>query len=132
MEESKLKYSLSLFESANHRLLEALEVEVRGENDLAIDGSIQRFEFTFEMSWKTLKRFLSHKGIEAKTPRDCFQEAFKLGWLAEGDTLWTAMIDDRNRTSHTYDRKIAQNVYGSLVPYARAYSALIDRLGKEI
>lgn len=128
MPDEKLSYSLKLFYESLQRLSEALEHTPKNETDLAIDGTIQRFEFTFEMSWKTLKRFLNHNGIEAKTPRDCFKQSFKLGWLTEGDDLWMRMIDDRNSTSHTYNRELAQKVYSHIMDYHKAYNRLYDTL----
>jgi hypothetical protein len=49
------------------RLEEALRVA--SEEPLAIDGTIQRFEFTFELFWKTVRRALARQGVEANSPR---------------------------------------------------------------
>ena len=122
-QKDKLEYSIKMFSDAITRFNEALGTPVGDENSIVIDASIQRFEFSFEMSWKTIKRFLEHKGIVAKTPRDCFKEAFKLGWISN-DNLWSQMIEDRNRTSHTYNRKIAHEVYLSLPKYFEVYTNL--------
>ena len=51
----EITYSLRKFNQAITRLGEAIEEK---ESDLKIDATIQRFEFTFELSWKTLKRVL--------------------------------------------------------------------------
>lgn len=124
MEKSKLDYSLKLYREALLKLDEALQIPVQSKDDIVIDGSIQRFEFTFEMCWKTLKRFLEHKGISAKTPRDVLKQAFKLGWLGEDDTLWVQMIDDRNQTSHTYNRDTAEKVYSNLKSYLSLFKTV--------
>ena len=126
-DKAKLEYAIKMFTEAVTRLDEALVIKPEGEHSLVIDASIQRFEFSFEMSWKTLKRFLEYKGLEAKSPRDCFKMAFKAGWLTNDD-LWSQMIEDRNRTSHTYDKKIAHAVYGNLVRYLEAFKELRGRL----
>jgi len=76
------------------------------------------------MSWKTLKRFLYHEGVRAKTPREVFKEGFRLGLLKEGDTFWSQMIEDHNRTSHTYDEAVAKELYLRLDKYLKAFEEL--------
>jgi nucleotidyltransferase substrate binding protein (TIGR01987 family) len=41
-------------------------------------GAIQAFEFSYELSWKTMKRILAYKGIDVRSPRDTFREAAAL------------------------------------------------------
>jgi nucleotidyltransferase substrate binding protein (TIGR01987 family) len=72
---------------------------------------IERFEFTYELSWKLLKVYLSYSGIaDVRTPREAFKEAFSVGLLNEGD-VWIDMLEDRNLTSHTYDEAEARAIY---------------------
>ncbi len=66
------------------------------------DASIQRFEFTFELAWKTTMRFARREGHECASPRDAWRAALQLRWI-EDDTVWLDMLDDRNRTRHTYN-----------------------------
>ena len=68
------------------------------------EGAIQRFEFTFELAWKTLKDYLEHSGltIQPATPRECLKVGYSAGILANGDE-WLAMLDLRNGLSHVYD-----------------------------
>ena len=89
---------------------------------LAIDGTIQRFEFTFELIWKVLKLLLAHEGIEAATPRRAISEAFRTGVITDEPT-WLAMLQTRNLTSHSYDESLALVVYRSV----REYLPEIDR-----
>src|SRR3989338_5544047 len=72
----ELDYSLSKFKNALASLAEGVK---NAHDDLDKDGVIQRFEFTFERFWKYLKFYLRDKGIEAKSPKDCLQAAFRLG-----------------------------------------------------
>ena len=51
------------FEKALNRLEEALKEE---ETDIVIDGVLHRFEFTFELAWKTMKDYLEYQGIIEK------------------------------------------------------------------
>ena len=48
---------------------------------LESEGLIQRFEYTFELSWKTLKHYLESKGVTVQFPRDVIKEAFRAGLI---------------------------------------------------
>ncbi|HEY9764756.1 MAG TPA: HI0074 family nucleotidyltransferase substrate-binding subunit [Chroococcales cyanobacterium] len=96
------------------RLGEALEIPL--ENPLAVDGTIQRFEFTFELFWKTLKAFLELEGLQTATPREALKKAFQIGWLQD-EAVWLRMIDDRNLTSHVYREAEALAIYGHIRDY---------------
>lgn len=69
-------------------------------------GLIQTFEFTFELSWKTLKDYMSEKGDTAKFPRDVIKSAFKNGLITDGH-CWIDMLEKRNELSHTYNEEQA-------------------------
>jgi nucleotidyltransferase substrate binding protein (TIGR01987 family) len=129
MDASDLEKILSQFENALQRFSEALARDIN-KDSLVLDAAIQRFEFCFELSWKVLRRYLAREGINASTPREVFKEAFKLGWLAEGDALWSRMITDRNLTSHTYNQKTALDLYSRLPGYRKACEGLLELLKK--
>ncbi|MFH0992185.1 MAG: HI0074 family nucleotidyltransferase substrate-binding subunit [bacterium] len=93
------------------KALRSLEEAVKvAKTDLEIDGVLQRFEFTFELSWKFLKYYFEEQGILVKTPRECFKEAFRSGLVTLEDTI-LHLIDDRNLTVHLYDKKISREVF---------------------
>ena len=69
-------------------------------------GIIQSFEFTFELSWKTLKDFLESMGTSVDFARDVLKEAFASQIIKNGD-LWIEMLDKRNLLKNTYDQKKA-------------------------
>ncbi len=52
--------------------------------------------------------------------------AFRLGWLTEGDEFWIQMIKDRNITSHTYSKPLENKIYARLQSYYDAYQKLIE------
>ncbi len=90
-----------------HALLEeALQTGSAGLNQLEKEGLTQRFEFTFELAWKTLKDYLEESGVQLtiSTPREVIRVAFASGILADG-TKWLEMLEHRNLLSHTYDVK---------------------------
>lgn len=101
-------------DNAMKRLEEALEEDP--SNSLIVDGTIQRFEFTIELYWKTLKRLLLIEGIETKTPRETLKEAYQAGWLNREED-WLQMLRDRNATSHTYDEAAAREIVEHIHQY---------------
>ena len=93
-------------------------------NSLVIDGTIQRFEFVIELFWKTLRRLLSLEGIQASTPKETLDEAYRIGWLKD-EAAWLQMLADRNATSHIYNEEMAERIYQNI---RRNYSELEDTL----
>jgi nucleotidyltransferase substrate binding protein (TIGR01987 family) len=73
-------------------------------NQLEKEGTVQRFEYTLELAWKTLKDYLEESGLvlTAVTPRQVIKDAFAAKILVDGQA-WIDMIDHRNLLSHTYD-----------------------------
>lgn len=105
----KLEERKQDFFKALNRLEEALKKDL--SDDIIVDGIIQRFEFTFEQSWKVMKLYLEDQGIldEAVAPRSTIRCAFKHKLISDGD-IWIEMMLDRNRTSHMYDETTALNI----------------------
>lgn len=66
-------------------------------------GLVQSFEFTFELSWKTLKDYLESEGFTPRSPRETIKQAFQSGYIEDGH-LWIEMLDKLNELSHTYNR----------------------------
>lgn len=93
------------------------------------DSAIKRFELTFELAWKSTKTYLRNKAVICQSPRDCFAEMFRLGLVAD-NPLWLKMIEDRNLSVHTYNEKLAEDIYGRLKDYLALFGELNDSLGK--
>lgn len=76
------------------------------------EGFIQRFEYTHELAWNTMKDYLYFSGIEEKMigSRGTTREAYSVGLIEDGD-IWMEMISSRNLTSHTYNEEIAEEVF---------------------
>ncbi|MFM7754852.1 MAG: HI0074 family nucleotidyltransferase substrate-binding subunit [Cyanobium sp.] len=68
---------------------------------------IKAYEFSFELSWKTLKDLLNHEGIDAQLPREVLRQAFAAGLLQDGQ-LWIDMLEQRNLMAHTDDVRRAR------------------------
>lgn len=100
-------------------------------DEINVDATIQRFEFTIELFWKLLKVILESKGVNVQYPKDVLREAFK-GHLVDDEEQWITMLKDRNLTSHTYDEKLAHEVYERIKAYVPVFKSTFTRLSKEI
>jgi nucleotidyltransferase substrate binding protein (TIGR01987 family) len=118
------------FEKALARLHEAL---AEPESPFVRDSIIQRFEFTFEMAWKTLYRFLRDKGEDvAAKAWDVLPVAFQSRLIAD-EPGWHQLREYRNDTSHEYDEARAQLI----AAFVRAqgvslFEALRDEMRKRV
>ncbi|MFK5971539.1 MAG: HI0074 family nucleotidyltransferase substrate-binding subunit [Candidatus Marithrix sp.] len=107
------------------------EFDQQGFADVYLDIVVKRFEFTYEMAWKALKRTLSFLGIEAKNPRMVFKEAY-LQNLLEDEAIWLNMIDQRNISSHIYDEFEIKNILTKTESYKQAFIKLQKNITKSI
>jgi len=96
-------------------------------NEMEEQGLVQSFEFTFELSWKLLKDYLESKGFNNfHGSKDTFKLAFQEGIISDGE-LWMEMIDNRNRSSHTYDESIARQIISLVLSkYFSKFKELLD------
>lgn len=92
-----------------------------------IDATIQRFEFTFELAWKFLKDYFFEQGIELNYPKEVLQEAFNVN-LINNEIIWIQMLKDRNMTSHTYDEKLADEIYIKIKSYVPELRNLLNKI----
>ena len=124
-----LTYALNKFETAFTRLEKATG---RVVDDLDRDGVIQRFEFTFELLWKTAKIFLEYEGFRCVSPRSCIKEGVRRDVLLEGEVLLD-MLEDRNKTSHIYDEHTAEEIFERIKnEYVPVIASNIGKLREQI
>ncbi len=112
---------------AYNKLEEALTEEC---TEIVIDGILHRFEFTFELAWKTIKDYLDYMGISEKTgsPREVIQQGFKQGIIDDGEK-WIDMMLSRNQLSHLYNQDISRQIYNNIKnEYIKLLRALIKKL----
>lgn len=93
------------------------------------DGAIQRFEYCFELAWKTMKRILRSKGSEVNHARDVIREAAQEGWIDE-PVLWFNFLEQRNQSSHIYNQDIAAEVYRHLPSFQLELGKLLEKLSR--
>ncbi len=98
-------------------------------NEREQQGLNKAFEYTFELAWNTLRDLLRSQGDSSLLgSRDTLREAFRLGLIESGDA-WMLMIQDRNLTSHTYNRSTADAIAAQIVgSYLPCFQELRDRL----
>ncbi len=111
------------------KALAALEDAARqAKSELEIDGTIQRFEFSFELFWKLLKVYLEGQGLIVRTPRDSFKEAFRLG-IVDDEAICLRMLDDRNLTVHLYDEQTSREVFVRIKnDYVKLLQGSLDKM----
>lgn len=104
----------------------------KAENDrIVIDAAIQRFEFTFELFWKNLKKVLENEGYGVKTPKESLQQAYQIGWI-DDEVIWLNMLRDRNLTSHTYNEFQADEIYKNFPGYLEKLKKSCEILEKKL
>ena len=101
--ELRWKQRFDNLQRAHRRLLWALDMlQQDPDSELIRMAVIKAYEFTFELSWKTLKDFLAYNGIDAKLPREVIKQSFATGLISDGQ-LWIDMLEERKLMAHTYD-----------------------------
>src|SRR3989344_2492261 len=105
---------LSPIKKALDSLIELL-ARPETESDLGLrDGAIQRFEYTFELSWKLMQKVLDLEHDPESTPsyskRDLLRTIAKRNLISDAGP-WFHFLDARNQTVHGYDNKQADAVF---------------------
>lgn len=129
-----LEKKLKDFENALQRLGEAVEkTKTNVGNDeytFFRDSTIQRFEFTLEIAWKSIKQFLLERdGLECRSPKGCMREFFSTGYLDETQaSLLLQMVDDRNLATHTYHESLADEIFSHVEVYLGVLRDILKKM----
>jgi nucleotidyltransferase substrate binding protein (TIGR01987 family) len=128
-----MQLDFSSFKKALASLNRALQRSQTAPGDEELrDAVIQRFEYTYELSWKMLKRQLEQESptpaqIDQLSYRDLLREAAQAGIIPEVER-WMDYRELRNITAHTYDDLKAQRVYDAVDDFYTDASALLKAL----
>lgn len=137
-----MKLKLTSLKKAISRLKEAIEFS---HSDLAVQNEklfeqfrnsvIQCFEFTYELSWKMLKRQLeldvpTPSAIDELSYNDMIREAAVRGYIDE-PVQWIQYRKERNITSHAYDEKLAQEIYKTAIQFLKDAEQLFLNLDRK-
>lgn len=100
-------------------------------SELEEEGLIQRFEYTYELAWKTLQDLLHLKGYDFSGPNVVLAQALADGYIADS-AGWKALKKSRELSSHTYDQETAEEIVTSICQvYWKLLKNLEDRLEEE-
>ena len=116
---------------AYDRLLEVSKL-YDGKDDIIRDSLIQRFEFTYELTHKTLREFMKYLGVtlENSFPRSIYKKAY-VNNLISNDKVWISLLEDRNSTLHIYSEDLADEIANRIVnEYVDAIGELVNNLEK--
>ena len=103
-----------------------------GKDEIVRDSLIQRFEFTYELTHKTLKEAMKYLGVtfENSFPRTIYKKAY-VNNLISDDKVWINLLEDRNATSHIYNEALSDEIANRIVnQYVEAIGELVINLGK--
>ena len=134
LEISSLKRGIASLERAIN-----VVIAKQSDNKTSIDemetikaGVIQNFEFTYELCWKFMKRWIEEninsEIIDGVTRRELFRVSAENKLILDV-TKWMDFHKARNSTSHIYDEKIADEVFAASVlflPYAKDFLARLE------
>ena len=126
-------FSVLPLENAVDRLAEGLAVYQEDNADIIRDGLIQRFEFSYEISHKILKRFLQNISANAEqfdemSFADLIRSANRQNLLLGNWQHWKKYRDMRNRTSHTYDEQIAISIVAEIPAFLKEIQYLLAKI----
>jgi len=85
------------------------------DNSIIIDASIYRFQVTYRLVWKTLKRILEFEGFnEVETPREILKLCFSLEWISN-EVVWLEILDINKQIIYAYtDKEVGIKIYQSI------------------
>ena len=81
------------------------------------DSLVQRFEYTFDTTWKYMGEYLQFEGrtLAIRTPKEIFRESLKAKILSEPEVRRAIqMVDHRNLTTHGYDEQLIEEIVKSI------------------
>ena len=108
-------------------MLENIAFKKPDEGRANIDATIQRFEFTFELAWNFLKSYFADRDVILDYPRDILKKAYSVN-IIHDEEKWIQMLVDRNMSSHTYNEKLADEIYTRIQDYIPLLKNLVSNI----
>ncbi len=131
--DTRWKQRFEHFSNAFRQLKNAKQLQTeRDFTELELQGVIQAFEVTQELSWKVMKDFLEEQGkTDLFGSKNAIKEAFNVGLITNGD-VWLDMVKSRNLTSHIYDSseimQILETIFTNYIPAFEDFKTKIKSL----
>jgi nucleotidyltransferase substrate binding protein (TIGR01987 family) len=129
-EDIRWKQRFSNYKKALFHLSGAVDVaKSRALSDLEQQGLVKAFEFTFGLAWNVMKDFLTIQGITGIIgSKDAVRHALKAELISGGE-VWMQMINDRNRSSHTYDESTKESLVQHIIAaYQGEFAAFLAKM----
>lgn len=102
--------------------------------DILRDSVIQRFEYTYELSWKMIKRWLEinlgSTYVDGISRKELFRYAAE-HHLIKDPLKWFSYHEARNQTSHVYDEIVAEDVFGVIDDFVKDVEYLYQEIEKQ-
>lgn len=126
-EKPRWQYRFDNYKRAFSLLREA--IELHQDKKLSIleqEGIIQRFEYTWELAWKSIKDYLENEGVVLKkiTPKAAIVAGIEAKLITQQQD-WMNALDDRNKMSHVYSHAAFAQIIKNI---ERSYLTLFDQL----
>ena len=104
------------------KLLEALEMPA--SQPLTIDGTIRRFERTYEIACETIHTFYENYHLARRPYNKCLHEALKNGWINDQE-CWASLMESKSHASFVFSEQLAKDVYETVKKSHHVFGALI-------
>jgi nucleotidyltransferase substrate binding protein (TIGR01987 family) len=91
-------------------------------------GTIQAFEYCYELAWKTMKKLLEERGRFPQSPRETFRMAALEGFIANPE-IWFLFLQKRNLTVHTYNEEYTKEVISICPDFSREIKLFLSQIG---
>lgn len=118
--------NLTKLEDLKSAVAKLKEGIAEAKDELDQDGVIQRFEFSFELTWKTIQEYARLSGLEVVSPKDAFRVAADLKLLDDPEK-WFMFLKDRNETAHLYDGTRAKEIFSRIPEFIKEVESLISK-----
>ena len=128
----RLKQRLAAARTALATLNELVSKSARSKVER--DAAIQRFEYTFEATWKAAQLYLREvEGLEVGSPKRAARAGLQVGLFdAARARQLLAMVDDRNLTVHTYNEQLAEEINSRLSDHALLLQHWLDQMAARL
>ena len=93
-------------------------------------GTIQAFEYCFELMWKIMKKLLEERGLIANSPKETFRMAALEGFIDDPE-LWFDFLKKRNLTVHTYEEKEVENIMSICPIFSSEVKSFLSKIGAD-
>jgi nucleotidyltransferase substrate binding protein (TIGR01987 family) len=96
------------------------------------DSIVKKYEILENQLWKLLSKIFKASGLEMNSPRACYRQAFKEGWIENID-IWNDILSSRNATAHVYNEEDYEQIKNKIVnEYVHEIEKLLEKIKEEV